>query len=380
MIKKQGKTFNFSKSIIGRITHQKKSSFEDENCILILDEKEIKKFNNSNYSAIITNALPKNSLSSKIPILVMDDFHFLNENDIVEITSKGVLQVLFQSNSFHNALFVTEQCNSKCLMCSQPPREIDDIDYLFKINLKILSLINSKVTLLGITGGEPTLLNNKLSTLLAEISNKLPESEIHILSNGKKFCDFSFAKEIAKNCSPKMVFCIPLYSDNYLDHDYIVQARNSFNKTVQGLYNLARLNIRIEIRIVIHNLTLVRLNNLVRYIYFNFPFVEHIALMNLENTGYTRANKDVLDFNPKEYFETFKDAVLYLDENLMNVSLYNFPLCLIPKELWSFARKSISDWKNIYIDECLDCSVKNECGGLFNSAGIEFKQLIENVK
>ena len=36
--------------------------------------------------------------------------------------------------------------------------------------------------------------------------------------------------------------------------------------------------------------------------------------------------------------------------------------------LWRYARKSISDWKNIFLPECEQCGVLEKCGGLFQSA------------
>ena len=52
----------------------------------------------------------------------------------------------------------------------------------------------------------------------------------------------------------------------------------------------------------------------------------------------------------------------------MNVSIYNSQLCLLRPSLWKFARKSISDWKNIYLQECQECNALEQCGGLFQSA------------
>ncbi len=48
--------------------------------------------------------------------------------------------------------------------------------------------------------------------------------------------------------------------------------------------------------------------------------------------------------------------------------IYNHQLCLIDRRVWPFAVKSISDWKNEYHPECLNCSVVNDCGGFFYSA------------
>jgi len=50
----------------------------------------------------------------------------------------------------------------------------------------------------------------------------------------------------------------------------------------------------------------------------------------------------------------------------MRVSIYNTPLCVIPESIRSFSANSISDWKNDYLDECSNCSAKQQCGGFFS--------------
>ncbi|MDP2338821.1 MAG: 4Fe-4S cluster-binding domain-containing protein [Bacteroidota bacterium] len=88
-------------------------------------------------------------------------------------------------DSNDNSLFVTAQCNNRCLMCSQPPLNRNDIDKLFEKNLLILDAAPSGLKDIGITGGEPTLLEEKLFDLLEKINSKLPDTQIHILSNGR---------------------------------------------------------------------------------------------------------------------------------------------------------------------------------------------------
>lgn len=43
-------------------------------------------------------------------------------------------QRTFDISSNDNTLFVTEQCNNRCIMCCQPPQTADDIDALFPKN------------------------------------------------------------------------------------------------------------------------------------------------------------------------------------------------------------------------------------------------------
>jgi len=53
-------------------------------------------------------------------------------------------------------------CNSNCLMCSQPPKDRDDVVALTERNLELIRLIEPAPPYLTITGGEPTLLGDNL--------------------------------------------------------------------------------------------------------------------------------------------------------------------------------------------------------------------------
>lgn len=161
---------------------------------------------------------------------------------------------------------------------------------------------------------------------------------------------------------------IPLYSDDSTTHDYVVQAKGAFDQTMMGLHQLARYGLRIELRVVLHALTVQRLPELAEYIYRNLTFVEHVALMGLENIGYAPRNMDKLWIDPHDYQDQLESAVEILSTRMMNVSIYNHQLCVLRRSLWKFARKSISDWKNIYLDECQTCGVKEQCGGFFQWA------------
>ena len=59
--------------------------------------------------------------------------------------------------------------------------------------------------------------------------------------------------------------------------------------------------------------------------------------------------------DPTEYAEELTEAVLILDRSRIHTMIYNHQLCLIPRSLWPWAVRSISDWKNEYHPECGDC-------------------------
>lgn len=303
----------------------------------------------------------------------------LNEGDLIVINTDGVINTLYRVNSDHNFLLVTERCNSNCLMCSQPPRDRQDIDYLHQIHKQLIPLIPKSCQELGITGGEPTLMGDSFFELLEFLKYELPESDLHCLTNGRSFAWKHIADRLGDLNLDRLMLGIPLYSDFYQQHDYIVQAKGAFNQTMQGLYNLAANNQRIEIRIVLQKQSISRLVKLAKYIYRNLPFVEHVAFMGLEHQGYTPYNIDKLWIDPVNYVEELGEAVEFLSGKDMNVSIYNSQLCLMPESLWEYNRKSISDWKNIYLDECSKCAVLETCGGLFASGQKKHSEFLKAI-
>lgn len=372
LLKTKGIPHNISEPIVGKITRNMLSPHTSE---ILIVESEFPA--NPKFKAILTNLETINSKTSDPSVYAVPTFDHLCEGDIVLINPNGIINTLYRCNSHQNFLLVTERCNSNCLMCSQPPRDKDDIPFLFKIHQQLIPLIPKDCPEIGITGGEPTLLGTRFFELLDLIKTHLPETEVHCLTNGRTFAWKKMAERLGELDFKRLMLGIPLYSDFYQTHDYVVQAKNAFHQTMQGLYNLALNDQRIEIRIVLHKQTIPRLVKLSKFIYKNLPFVEHIAFMGLEYQGYTPHNIDKLWIDPVEYMNQLTEAVEFLFNKGMNVSIYNLQLCLMPKSLWKFSRKSISDWKNIYLKECFSCAMIQECAGFFASSE---KKHSKNIK
>ena len=306
------------------------------------------------------------------------DFGYVASGDILRFSPHGDVSVLYRKNSPHNSMLVTEQCNSKCVMCSQPPRAIDD-GYLVDEWLTAIPLMSSETKELGITGGEPTLHFGRLLHLISATKQHLPCTSLHMLSNGRLFGYLKFAERIAALRHPDFMIGIPLYSDVEDIHDFVVQAKGAFSQTILGLLNLGRVQQKIEIRFVIHQHTYKRLPHFARFVSRNLPFVNHVALMGLELMGYARSNADALWIDPFDYQVELEEAVHILTSARLNVSIYNTPLCLLPKPVWPLARKSISDWKNIYFPECSTCNAQPLCAGFFASSEIRRSKHIRAV-
>lgn len=307
--------------------------------------------------------------ADQISIVDLRDPQVVKPGDVIRLRQgAGQISVLYRRGSRANTLFATERCNSRCLMCSQPPREDDDGWRVGEL-LKLVTLIDPNETQLGISGGEPTLLGEDLGRLIDACGLHLPDTTLHVLTNGRLFQQRRRAESLAGRRTDAVIWAVPLYGDVARDHDRVVDAEGAFAETLQGLYELGRLKARVELRVVLHRLTIPRLPQLASFIYRRLPFVEHVALMGLEPMGYAKRNREQLWIDPVDYLQPLLHAVFHLHNRGLPVSIFNLPLCILPPILRPFARQSISDWKNTLAPECAACAASAVCSGFFVSAG-----------
>lgn len=293
------------------------------------------------------------------------ELRYLREHDVIKFYPDILkIDVLYRKDANTNSFLVTERCNSFCIMCSQPPRDIED-RYRVDDMLAALPLLHPDTHEISITGGEPTLCGDDFIRLIQATKNHLPNTGLHILSNGRNFKDLNLAIKVAHVKHPDVMIGIPLYADYSQLHDFIVQADNAFDDTIRGILNLKRCKVPVEIRIVIHQKNYHRLPKLAEFIARNLLFVDHVALMGLEFMGFAKSNLKELWIDPYDYRNELKEAVETLAN--MRVSIYNTPLCLIPESIRCHSANSISDWKNDYLEACSNCSAKQKCGGFFSS-------------
>jgi His-Xaa-Ser system radical SAM maturase HxsC len=253
-------------------------------------------------------------------------------------------------------------------MCSQPPIPRDHPEIPDRL-LRLIQLIAPlRPEHIAVTGGEPTLLGVGFLETLAALRKYLPETAVSVLTNGRNFKDPDFVRRIAACSEPvRTLFSIPLHADVAKIHNRIAGCQGAFEETLAGLYNSSG-KLRLEIRVIIHRLTVPRLRALADFIYSSLPFIRHVIFMGIENIGLARVNSDKLSIGNQEIIEPLAAAVEYLHLRGILVSLYNMQLCLLPRELWGFCRQSISDYKATYADACHACGLLRHCGGIFTSA------------
>lgn len=311
--------------------------------------------------------------------LLPKDFAYLHYGDVVALTlPSGRFRTLFRQASSHNAFLVTERCDHYCLMCSQPPKNVDDRWILKEIS-EALSLVDPATRTIGFTGGEPLLAWKEFIALLVQCRDALPSTAVHVLSNGRAFRNPDVVSAWESVGHPNLTVGIPIYSSVDHIHDYVVQAKGAFDETVLGILRLKDKKQKVEVRVVLHSKTAPQLARTCAWIARNLPFVDHVALMGLENTGFAIANQDELWIDPLDYADQLAEATNVLDSAGLHVSIYNLPRCILPRALWPFAVQSISDWKNNYLASCEGCVEMTNCSGFFSTGRPRYSRGVQAI-
>lgn len=290
----------------------------------------------------------------------------LQNNDVVSIDGdRGSIFVLLRQTDLHHSLFLTNQCNNYCLMCSQPPTKHDD-SWLVKQAIDIIDHINFNPKTIGITGGEPLLIGDKLLPIIQALQNKIPNIKIELLSNGRLLSEPSFQTNVLARLNKPIYWLIPLYGHAEELHDFIVQSHHAFEETIEGLYVLQKYKQPVQLRIVLVKPVLENLLNICQYIRSNLPFVNQVAFIGCEPIGFALANTEISKVDITDWWEILEESIANINLVKIHPVIMNIPLCCLPQSLWKYSSRSISDWKQVYHHECQQCDVVEQCCGLFS--------------
>jgi len=296
-------------------------------------------------------------------VLELDDP--LQDGDVVEVTPGRVgVHVLFRKSDVHHTVFLTNRCNSRCLMCSQPPTRNDDSWLADEAICVALHMPVSPRTV-GFTGGEPLILGRRLREVLDAFAKYHPTSRVDLLTNGRLLADSTLADDLLQGMKHSVTWMVPLYGHADFLHDFVVQAIGAFDQTIEGLLKLHSFGQPIQLRIVLIEPVLRILPELCDFVCRNLPFVAEVALMGCEPIGFALANRDTCEVDIHKWQKELHTSVHRLVRGRLRPVLMNLPHCSIQPELWRFAHQSISDWKRTFVAECASCVVKKDCSGLF---------------
>jgi His-Xaa-Ser system radical SAM maturase HxsC len=317
---------------------------------------------NAYFTSIKNDELICTSQFGKFTIYINEEIN-LHNDVVICYPTKGIIDRFFRSDSRHNTILFTEKCDERCVMCSQPPKEIDNT-WRFPLFEEALLLVKEN-SVIGISGGEPTLYKKQLLDMIEAVSHKRPDISYHILSNCQHLVkeDIQRLETIQKKTT--ITWGIPLYATSSEQHDLIVGKPGAFNRLIDNLFILASTGATIELRTVLTGLNAVELPKLAMFISNHIPFISIWAIMAMEPIGFAKANREKVFFDHTIFPHPLNSALDICEIRNVNVTLYNFPRCTITEKNRKYCAQSISDWKNKFIPECNGCIEKNSCSGFF---------------
>jgi len=310
---------------------------------------------------------PSFSLEGTPNIMLISSFWRLHEGDLAFIDfEKGLFEIAWRSQSSSNSVLITEQCNHRCLMCSQPPKPTDDFNWRVKLDL-LAEVLPENSDVLCLTGGEPSLYLDKLAAPVSRLIQKDIRG-VSILSNGA-LLRRSNIRTFAEAVDPhKILWCIPLYSHLPSIHDQIVASNGAWYKTLEGMQNLHEEGFAIQVRFIPLKQNQLGIAEYLEFINSSLSFVQQLVIMGLEVTGYAVGNLSDIAPDFAHVTQELHKAEVLLRRLPMEVNLFNLPLCLLPTSLHRYSVNSISDWKNFYPQECDACDLKQSCAGFFSTS------------
>ncbi len=187
---------------------------------------------------------------------------------------------------------LTFLCNNNCISCIIDNRIVPKKgDLTWSEIKKRIDRLPSSYDTVAITGGEPTTSRN-FFRVLTYIRDTRPDILIFVVSNGRMFSYPDFANRIAELGIRNLRVGIALYSHNSDVHDSITMSKGSWKQTVEGIKNLLRLGLRIELRIIVNRLNHSTMEDTAAFISKDFNKIERAVFINMKYTGNAFRNRN----------------------------------------------------------------------------------------
>jgi len=289
----------------------------------------------------------------------------------------------------HIEVSLWNKCNNNCQMCTNPDDFRNDKDYNFDLiknylNKKVNKKNRKNIKEIYLTGGEPTIHPNFFK-ILDYLKNKFPFARFNILSNGRLF----FYPEFVKKCIAigQVNFIIPIHGHDKKTHDMVTRINGSFIQTIQGvknIFDLRKTGQEVEIRVIITKLTYEELDKILKFLLKEMPLIDRVILIFMEYEGQAIKNQKQIGIRYKEFKPKFKELNKYINK-FKEIRFYHFPLCVIPKEFWPYAWRTLREDEVTFLKKCESCQLKNNCLGIHKNylklfKEKEFKPIARNYR
>ncbi|MCX6743621.1 MAG: radical SAM protein, partial [Candidatus Parcubacteria bacterium] len=274
-------------------------------------------------------------------------------------------------------------CNNECRFCMVDHDSRGLIDYK-TIESEIIRARKNGFESIGFLGGEFTLHPEVLKIIkLAKILNfKI----IHIISNGRKYQDENFVKQLINNGVNR--FSVSIHSHKPEVEDYLTQRPGGFEEKIQGLKNLIKLNQLVSANLVINNLNYKEILETLKY--FSELGIKDFRLNFIWLHGRAKDNNDLF-LKYTDFLPWVEEIINLAKEKKFTIAFEGIPACLIKdkdklnyigelrdlntevvafnnpnkaRENFNWQERKTNEFK-IKHEKCQECVCNNSCEGVW---------------
>ena len=280
-------------------------------------------------------------------------------------------------------------CNENCKFCpcaknEKATRMITDI---VELKITIHEMKKQGITDVTISGGEPTM-HPAFLELIQYIQKQ--GMMITILSNAETFSNRDFLDAFLKGIDVSGIKIITtLHSHSEKGHEIANQTKGSFKRTLDGLHNLIKNNVRIIIK---HCITKRNYKDLKEFYLFCdniFPPCVDIQLCSIDYCGIPESEleQEKISFlEIKPYLESLFEHYENQKKRTRNIYCINMPLCTCDVVYWRYMpfrrEKMYNSYKDPHSNQirevddnvgtdleiCGKCKVRKFCTGTYYTA------------
>ncbi|MBR9676978.1 radical SAM protein [Candidatus Woesearchaeota archaeon] len=260
------------------------------------------------------------------------------------------------------------KCNDNCISCIVEKNKRNKLRTPTLKNIKEdIDRIAKYSTHLEINGGEPTLREDILK-IISYAHSKPTIKHLSLLTNTRMLSYSSLVKKLANFHKLKIV--TTLYGHDSKTHNSITRNPESFNQKLKGIKNIIKENIELELRILVHKMNYLDINNISKFIISNFNpnNFSSIIFMSPKMTGEAKNNKNAIHISIKKSIKELIQAIKILEKTGFNITLRHYPLCVLPNKLWKYASSVTAEETEIFFPKKCDfCTQKKSCSGIWKS-------------
>lgn len=256
---------------------------------------------------------------------------------------------------------LTGKCNQNCMFCHIPflnPKTLD-IGYI-KQKIDKLNFLSASKTF-ELTGGEPTILND-LPEIIKYIKLKNTENHVRLQTNAMMFAYTDYTAKLKEAGLDEAL--VSLHSHEKAISDSLTRTKGGFQKTMIGINNLLKKNIKVGISFVINRRNHNQILDFIKDILAKQRDISYflIALM-FEEPNYLKHPENCVRY--LDFQRELKKALFFLNSKKKGFFTCGIPFCLLqPYEKSYYVGQLLPDRSFVKNSSCFSCNYNDLCPGI----------------